>query len=278
MARSQSWYPRLAEIHRQVTDSPRTPYTREEIGKLFRLKKAAAKELVQLMPRFEQQNSAVVERMDLLDFVNGCIDTDDLGAHLDAIRQSPPLPRRRKLRVFVPREFHAGNPETLSTDIRFSRNEFNVLFSDAEDAYSKIYQIITVLEDQEFQRRYCDPPVQTPQQRSMSAEKQTITLEMRYCAKLIAARKAAAEGDEQTFAERLHEASKISAKIRYDRVREGLPPPDKDNYLFTADEVLAVLSPAPPALPAVQTEPLASRPLPAAVPIPPQELEDRSAS
>lgn len=272
MARPITWYRRLAEIHRQVSESSRTPYTREEIATLFRVKKESAKKLVQLMPRFEQQNSAVVEREDLLDFVNQCIDAEDLSAHLDAIRKSPPRPRRRKLRVFVPRDFRAGAHETVGADIRFSRNELNILFSDAQDLGSKVFQVLTVLEDQEFQRRYCDAPPQTPKQRSMSAEKQSITLETRYCSKLVAARKAAAEGDKQTFAARLREASALSAEIR-----AGLPALSPDDYLFLADATLAVLSPPPPAPASVQTVLPASSAPPAAVPTPLPEREDKCA-
>jgi hypothetical protein len=277
MARSISWHPRLAEIHRQVSESARTPYTRDEIEKLFRVKKAAAKQLVQLMPRFEQQNSAVVEREDLLDFIGQCIDAEDLSSHLEAIRHSPPRPRRRKLRVFVPRDFRAGDHESLTPDIRFSRNEVNILFSTAQDLLSKMFQLLSVLEDQEFQRRYCDPPVPTLQQRSASAEKESIALETRYCSKMVAARKAAADGDQRTFAARLQEASAISAEIRAAWAKEGLPPLPADDYLFLADAALAVLSPAPPVPASARIEPQASNAPPAAVPTPLRELEDKCA-
>lgn len=268
MARKISWHPRLAEIHRQVSESPRTPYTRDDIKRIFHLGLASAKDLVKLMPRFEQQNSAVVEREDLLDFVNQCIDAEDISAHLEALRQSPPKPRRRKLRVHVPRDFRAGDPESLSRDIHFSRNEVRILFSTRSDLVSKWYQIMTVLEDQEVERRYCDPPELTPRQVNMRAEKQLITLETRYYGKLNAARKAAAEGDERTFAARLHEASSLSAEIRAALAKDGLPPPPAGDSLFTADEVLAVLSPPPPAAASAQTAPPASSLPPAAAPTP----------
>lgn len=272
MARRISWYERLAEIHRQVSESPRTPYTRDDIRKLFHLRLASAKDLVRLMPRFEQQNSAVVEREDLLDFLGQCIDAEDLSTHIEAIRKSPPRPRRRKLHVFVPREFRPGDPDTFSGDIRFSRNEVNILFGDAQDLISKMYQILTVIEDQEFQRRYCDAPEPTPQQRSMSAEKQTVTLEARYCAKLIAARKASAEGDKRAFAARLSEASDISIQIR-----SGLPPLPADDYLFTAEQALAVLSGSAPVPSSVRIALPASSAPPGAVTAPRQERGDKCA-
>lgn len=277
MARSISWHPRLAEIHRQVSESPRTPYTRDDIARIFRLGLASAKQLVQLMPRYEQQNSAVVEREDLLDFINQCIDAEDISAHLEAIRQSPPKPRRRKLRVHVPRDFRAGDAGTFSPDIRVSRNELNILFTDAEDLGAKMYQVLTVLEDKVFQLRYCDPPKPTPQQMRARCEKQMISLETRYCNKLFAARNAAAEEDQVTFAARLREASALSAEIRAERAANGLPPPHEDNYLFMADAALAVLSPPPAAPSAAQTAPPASSVPPAAVPAPLREPEDKCA-
>jgi hypothetical protein len=273
MARKISWHKRLTEMHRQVTESPRTPYTRDDLKRLFDLKNASILELIQLMPRFEQQNSAVVEREDLLEFLNACIDAEDLSAHLDAIRKSPPRPRRRKLRVFVPADIAAGaDPETWSPHINFSRNELQILYSTAEDLVSKMFQILSIVEDQEFQRRYCDPPESTPQQKRASVEKRVLTLEERYCAKMIAARKAAAESDQRTFAARLAEASAISAELR-----AALPPLPPDDYLFLADATLAVLSPPPPAQPSAQTALPASSARPAAVPTPLPGREDKCA-
>ena len=62
MPRSISWQPRLREIHRQVSDSPRTPYARADIERLFKIGVDAANKLMQLMPRIQQGNAAVVER------------------------------------------------------------------------------------------------------------------------------------------------------------------------------------------------------------------------
>ena len=158
MTRPISWQTRLAEIHRLVNESPRDPYHRADLEKLFRVKRVAAHSLLKLMPRQSIGTNTVVERADLLDFLGEATDAEDLGRFLETRRAAPPKPRRRKLRTFVPRDFEPGNLRTMSQLIRMRRGEITLLFESAEDLVSQLHQLATVVEQAEFERRFCRPP------------------------------------------------------------------------------------------------------------------------
>ena len=157
MPRPISWQPRLREIHRLVSESPRDPYHRADLEKLFRVKERAAQSLLEQMPRQNVGSSIVVERVDLLDFLNCATDAEDLPAFLAQLRAKPPKPRRRKLRAYVPRDFQPGNLRSLALTIRMRRGHIELLFDTLEQLVSQLHQLATVVETPEFERRFCRP-------------------------------------------------------------------------------------------------------------------------
>src|SRR6185312_10215398 len=147
MARPILWHANLAEIHRRVQDSPRSLYGREDLERLFGIQERAAQRMLLLMPRSRQANSVVVEREHLLAFLSGCLDAEDLRAHLDELRKNPPKPSRRKLRLSLPRSLEDGNLQSIDRwSIELRRGRITVHFTTLEDCASKLYQLAKVID------------------------------------------------------------------------------------------------------------------------------------
>lgn len=70
------------EAAREVSESSRALWHREDLEKLFGLEERAARQLMTLMRRTATGSIHVVERESLLDFLAGAIDAEDLSAHL----------------------------------------------------------------------------------------------------------------------------------------------------------------------------------------------------
>lgn len=168
MARPISWQSDLANIHRRVSESPRSPYSREDLEKLFGIGTSAAKKLMPLMVRTRMGNIEVVEREHLKDFLGGAIDAEDLPSYLEALRKNPPRASRRKLRLSIPREYQEGNLQTLSrTQVWLERGSIEIKFTTLDDLTGKLLQLMNVLPDPEFERRYCERaivPAPTPEE------------------------------------------------------------------------------------------------------------------
>ena len=72
-----------------MTESPRSPYAREDVEKLFGVGASAAIKLIGLMPRVAVGNTQVVERAGLLEFLGSAIDAEDLEDYLNQLRSDP---------------------------------------------------------------------------------------------------------------------------------------------------------------------------------------------
>lgn len=150
-------------MHRRVTESSRSPYHRQDIERLFDVQTPTAKKLIALMGRTAIGNSLVVERQDLLEFLGNAIDAEDLPAYLDKLRKNPPCVSRRKVRMAIPREFQEGNLQTLArTQVWLDRGHLEINFTTLDDLTSKLHQLLHVLPDPAFERRYCERVVEAP--------------------------------------------------------------------------------------------------------------------
>jgi hypothetical protein len=195
MPRPITWQRRLAEMHRQVADSARTPYTRGDLEKLFRVGSEAAKKLLQLMPRFVQANATVVERQDLLAWLSAAIDAEDLRPHLDELRRHPPTPSRRKLRLFVAGDVERGRMVALSHhNIWLNRGTLELEFTTLDDFCSKMLLVTSVIEDPDFERRFCDRPTPTLIEQTRLQELTRIRADNRFLEKVAATRNAVQQG------------------------------------------------------------------------------------
>lgn len=155
MPRPISWQSDLVNIHRKVAESPRSPYNREDLQKLFGVGPSAAVKLMGLMPRMAMANLQVVERAGLLEFLGGALDAEDLRAYLEALRKDPPSVTRRKLRMAIPRDFQPGDHKTLPDDVQLWRGELGIRFTTLDDLAGKLYQLMRALEAPDFERKFC---------------------------------------------------------------------------------------------------------------------------
>ena len=157
MPRSISWESRLNQMHAQVERSSTNPYGRAAVAKLFGVEAATAKKLIALMPRDAIGSSLVVQREDLLAFLNQCMDAEDLRAHLDVIRKAPPKTNRRKLRLQLPRPVEEKLSTLRELGIWIERGKLTVYFTTLDDFGTKFLQVAESMQSPEFERRYCDP-------------------------------------------------------------------------------------------------------------------------
>lgn len=159
MARPISWQSNLAELHRRVQDSPRSLYGREDLERLFDVRRTAAQSLLELMPRLVLGNGIVVEREALIQWLAMAIDAEDLGEHLAELRKNPPKPSRRKLRISLPRQLEDGNLQSIDRwNIELRRGKITLHFTTLDDLCGKLIQLSKVIDTPEFERRFCDAP------------------------------------------------------------------------------------------------------------------------
>lgn len=194
MPRPISWQSDLNELHRRVSDSPRSLYAREDLERLFGVQERAAQRLLGLMPRVRQANSVVVEREALLEFLRQAKAAEDLGAFLTALRRHPPQPSRRKLRLALPAQLEAGNLQSIDRwSIELRRGRITLHFTTLDDVVAKLYQLAKVIDAPEFERRFCDPPAAPPSselQLQLQAEAAMIRAHNRFFVKTAAAAQA----------------------------------------------------------------------------------------
>lgn len=222
-------------------DSSRTPLARADLQRLFRLGPDATLRLMALIPRTQHAGALVVEREHLLAWIESAREAPDLSEHLEALRQDPPRPSRRRLRLFVPTDFVQGELRPLSAHgIWLKRGSLEMKFTTLDDLASRLQILLGSIESPDFERRYCQPPetvaLNEKAQRDR-AELQRIRLEDRYLVKVHAARKAI-EQDQPEIAELLRtEAEALLAQLR----ELG----DVDEVIHRAARMLEALFPAP---------------------------------
>lgn len=287
MARTISWQSRLSEMHRRVNESPRSPYHRQDIERLFDVQTPTAKKLISLMGRTAIGNSLVVEREHLLTFLAQAIDAEDLGIYLAQLKKDPPRVSRRKVRMAIPREFQEGNLQTLSrAQVWLERGRLEISFTTLDDLTAKLHQLMHVLPDPAFERKYCERVVEAPptaEELLQAQDVKRIQAETKVLHKIEALRhtldlrKLALEDDNHHDADiKLNIATMLRSEA-YQLIDELGP--DSDDVAAKAREYLAYALPFPPALRGDQST--ASQELnfpPGVVPSPRSAHEDRSVS
>jgi hypothetical protein len=271
MARSISWQRQLSTIHRRVTESARTPYTRGDLESLFKLGTEAAKKLLQLMPRIQQGNAAVVERQELLAFLNGCIDAEDLRAHLDEIRRHPPKPSRRKVKLFVPHNSERRLTNLAANHIWLNQGTLEMSWTTFDDFLSKMSILVNASEDPGFEARFCQLPKPSSQELEARRERDMISAHNRYLGKVAATHEALRRNELEIAA--LLRAEADETLLRYRELAEGY---QVDELINRAQAMLASLF-LPSEVSAAAAAPASTAPPAAATP-PPPALADRSAS
>jgi hypothetical protein len=148
MPRPVSWLPRLHEISRAVSNSVRSHYDRRDLEHLFELQPRAAQKLLELLPSVRVGTSRLLERSDLLGFLNRVRDTDDTAALLEAMRHEKAAVSRRKVRSLVRRDLDPVGLTSLPDAIVLRRGRLEVSFATVEQLAECLLLLARVLESE----------------------------------------------------------------------------------------------------------------------------------
>jgi len=148
MPRPVSWLPRLYEISRAVTNSVRSHYDRRDLEHLFELQPRAAQKLIELLPSVQVGTSRLLERSDLLGFLDRVRDTDDTAALFETLRREKAGISRRKVRSLVRRDLDPVGLASLPDAIVLSRGRLEVSFATVEQLAECLLLLARVLENE----------------------------------------------------------------------------------------------------------------------------------
>jgi len=146
MARPASWLPRLHEIHRAVSNSIRSHYTRRELESLFELQPRAAQKLIELLPVVAVGTSRLVERDAILTFLEGVNEAEDTTAYFERVRLAKAAVGHKKIRSLVRRDTTPLTIASLPDSIRLIPGRLEVSFGTVEQLAAAMYALARVLE------------------------------------------------------------------------------------------------------------------------------------
>jgi len=148
MPRPVSWLPRLHVIRRTVSNSVRSHYDRHELETHFELQPRAAQKLIELLPSVPIGTSRLVERSDLLGFLDRVREADDTAALFEAMRQEKARASGRKVRSLVRRDLDPVGLSSLPDSMVLSRGRLEVNFQTVEQLAECLLLLARVLESE----------------------------------------------------------------------------------------------------------------------------------
>lgn len=161
MARTISWIPRLPEIRRRVRESVRSHYSRSQLEDLFEVQPSTASTYLEILPVTKVGTSYVVDRKDLMVFLDRANEADDMPALFKKMKEEKAGVSRKALRYLVQRDYDPmtlyGIPDTL----KLSRGHLEIDFPDGvESLGATLVLLARVLTDDldEFVRLYAPRP------------------------------------------------------------------------------------------------------------------------
>lgn len=161
MPKPISWLDRLPDIRKAVGGSSSSHFDRGDIGRLFQLQKSGAGKILGLLPRSEKLGSShLVEKLELMNFLEAVAKAKDKPAYLKKLRRDgPKVSRRRKIQLRRQDDgtLHPENPPPPDA-INFSLQKIEIKgFYSAEQAIELLlWAAIRISSDPEaFESDYC---------------------------------------------------------------------------------------------------------------------------
>lgn len=169
MARPIPWLPRLKEIRKSAAGSVRSHYERRDLQELFQVQSRTANRLLEILPTVPIGSSHLVEREELVKFLDRIDAAADVSAEMEKMREEKTV-SRRKLRFLNQRDVDPmslyGVPDTLT----LTRGDIRIQFQTMEQLAATLVTLARVLQDDldEFVRLY--EPKPPPDETDTAAE------------------------------------------------------------------------------------------------------------
>jgi hypothetical protein len=164
MARPIPWLPRLKEIRKTAAASVRSHYTRRDLEELFLVQSRTASRLLETMNTAELNGSHLVEREELVKFLDRIDAAGDVTAEMETMRAEKTV-SRRKLRYLNQRDVDPMSLYGVPNTLKLARGRIEISFATMEELAATLVTLARVLEDDldEFVRLY-EPqqPVEDP--------------------------------------------------------------------------------------------------------------------
>jgi hypothetical protein len=159
MPKQVSWLPRLADIRKTVEASPRSPYTRRDIQRLFQLQPRAALNLMDTMPKGKvggKTTPNLVEREALIDYLEEVRVNEDITALNIKRRAEFEKTPRKAPRSLVRRDLAPVDMTSLPEWIALRRGELHVMFQTTTQLTEGMLLLARILESacDQFAERY----------------------------------------------------------------------------------------------------------------------------
>jgi hypothetical protein len=155
MARPIPWLPRLKEIRKSAAGSVRSHYTRRDLEELFQVQSRTASRLLETMNTVELNSSHLVEREELVKFLDRIDAAADVTAEMEKMREEKTV-SRRKLRFLNQRDVDPMSLYGIPNTLKLARGHLEINFTTMEELAATLVTLARVLEDDldEFVRLY----------------------------------------------------------------------------------------------------------------------------
>jgi hypothetical protein len=146
MARPITWIGRLSQIRRSVKNSVRSHYERHDIELLFALQPSAAQKLMALFSGPKVGRAKLVSREDLVRFLDGAAEADDVEEYCRGLRSQPPAPTRRKLRAFRRDDFDQVTLAALQGAMTLEPGRISITFDSLDQMLERLVLLALFVE------------------------------------------------------------------------------------------------------------------------------------
>jgi hypothetical protein len=146
MPRPVSWLCRLHEIRKAVTSSVRSHYERQEIETLFQVQARTAQQLLEMLPTMRIGRSKLVERQELVEFLDRIHEADEPSAELERMRRKGGTVSRKKVRTLIPSDAKLLSAGSLPTNVEIVPGRLTISFITLEELAQAMYLLARVIE------------------------------------------------------------------------------------------------------------------------------------
>jgi len=170
MARTTSWMNQIPEIRQRIAASARSHFSSRELQQIFAIQPRSAQMLARLIPSVRVGRSQLIEREQLISFLDQVQNSSDRARFLADQRKAKPAPQvRRKLRSLHLEEWNPD--EGMPLNLKITRgpiggsSQLVIDFKDVEELARTMLALAGLMDDlDEFADHWePEPPPETPE-------------------------------------------------------------------------------------------------------------------
>jgi len=149
MARTVSWRHQTDTILRRVQNSATESWTRQDLERVFEVKRATAQKLMRAIGEVSNVGGTyVVPRSAILRYLEEIAGATDLtAAHRERVQLAEPPPRPRSLRLTLPEDLRSVMLRDLPHDISLGPGKIEIRGETPYAVFQNLYRLILAMEN-----------------------------------------------------------------------------------------------------------------------------------